>query len=38
MNTTVAKPDPNAELRHFEPLRLELALGALLLGLVMGIH
>ncbi len=38
MNTTVAKPDPNAELRHFEPLRVALALGALLLGLVMGIH
>lgn len=30
--------DPNAELRHFEPLRVVLALGALLLGLVMGIH
>jgi len=33
-----AKPDPNAELHHFEPLRVALALGALLLGLVMGIH
>jgi len=30
--------DPNAELRGFEPLRVALALGALLLGLVMGIH
>jgi len=30
--------DPNAELRSFEPLRVVLALGALLLGLVMSIH
>jgi len=30
--------DPNAELRDFEPLRVVLALGALLLGLVMSIH
>ena len=30
--------DPNAELRGFEPLRVVLALGALLLGLVMSIH
>jgi hypothetical protein len=38
MNPATSKPDPNAELRHFEPLRVALALGALLLGLVMGIH
>jgi len=38
MSNVAAKPDPNAELRHFEPLRVVLALGALLLGLVMGIH
>lgn len=38
MSNTASKPDPNAELRHFEPLRVALALGALLLGLVMGIH
>lgn len=31
-------PDPNAELRHFEPLRVSLAIGALLLGLLLGIH
>lgn len=31
-------PDPNAELRGFEPLRVVLALGALLLGLVLSIH
>lgn len=30
--------DPNAELHSFEPLRITLALGALLLGLLMGIH
>jgi len=30
--------DPNAELRGFEPLRVALALGALLLGLVFSIH
>ena len=29
---------PNAELRGFEPLRVALALGALLLGLVFSIH
>jgi len=29
--------DPNAELRGFEPLRVTLALGALLLGLLLGI-
>lgn len=30
--------DPNAELRGFEPLRVTLALGALLLGLILGLH
>jgi len=30
--------DPNAELHAFEPLRVALALGALLLGLVLGLH
>jgi hypothetical protein len=30
--------DPNAELHGFEPLRITLALGALLLGLLLGIH
>jgi hypothetical protein len=30
--------DPNAELRSFEPLRVTLALGALLLGLLFSIH
>jgi hypothetical protein len=30
--------DPNAELHGFEPLRMTLALGALLLGLLLGIH
>jgi hypothetical protein len=30
--------DPNAELRSFEPLRVTLALGALLLGLILGMH
>jgi hypothetical protein len=33
-----ATHDPNAELRGFEPLRVTLALGALLLGLVLGLH
>jgi hypothetical protein len=37
MNQT-AKPDLDAELRHFEPLRVALAVGALLLGLLIGIH
>jgi hypothetical protein len=36
--TTPGKPDPNAELRGFEPLRVALAIGALLLGLLAGIH
>ena len=30
--------DQNAELRSFEPLRVTLALGALVLGLLLGIH
>jgi hypothetical protein len=30
--------DPNAELRSFEPLRVTLALGAMLLGLLAGIY
>lgn len=30
--------DPNAELRGFEPLRVVLAIGALLLGLLVGLH
>ncbi len=30
--------DPNAELRGFEPLRVALAIGALLLGLMLGLH
>ncbi len=34
----IAKPDPNAELRSFEPLRVVLAVGALILGLVMSLH
>jgi hypothetical protein len=38
MSNITARPDPNAELRQFEPLRVALALGALMLGLVMGIH
>lgn len=38
MSHIPARPDPDAELHHFEPLRMALALGALLLGLVMGIH
>lgn len=29
--------EPNAELRSFEPLRVSLALGALLLGLLLGL-
>ena len=33
-----AERDPNAELRSFEPLRVTLALGALLLGLLLGLH
>ena len=30
------EPDPNAELHAFEPLRVALAVGALLLGLLVG--
>ena len=30
--------DPDAELHGFEPLRITLALGALLLGMLLGIH
>jgi hypothetical protein len=37
-NQPANKPDPNAELQSFEPLRVTLALGALLLGLILGIH
>ena len=33
-----SESDPNAELRSFEPLRVTLALGALLLGLLLSIH
>jgi hypothetical protein len=33
-----AERDPNAELRSFEPLRVTLAVGALLLGLLLGLH
>ena len=33
------KPDPNAELHAFEPLRVVLAMGGLVLGLlVMALH
>lgn len=31
-------PDPNDELQTSEPLRIALALGALILGLIMGLH
>jgi hypothetical protein len=30
--------DPHAELRSFEPLRVSLAIGALLLGVILGFH
>lgn len=30
--------DPDAELHGFEPLRISLALGALLLGLLVGVY
>lgn len=36
--TNATEHDPNAELRGFEPLRITLALGALLLGLLLGVH
>jgi hypothetical protein len=38
MATLSTPPDPNAELHQFEPLRVALAVGALLLGLLLGIH
>lgn len=38
MDIDTRKPDPNAELQGFEPLRVTLALGALLLGLLMSLH
>ncbi|MGY3039879.1 hypothetical protein ACVWWQ_001502 [Rhodanobacter sp. TND4EL1] len=38
MKIDPAPRDPNAELHGFEPLRITLALGALLLGLLLGIH
>lgn len=38
MKTDSSQQDPNAELRSFEPLRISLALGALLLGLLFGIY
>ena len=31
-------PDNDPELRNFEPLRVTLAIGALLLGLLLGAH
>jgi len=34
--TDSGQHDPDAELRSFEPLRVSLALGALLLGLLLG--
>ena len=38
MNLDHDTRDPNAELHSFEPLRISLALGALLLGLLTGIY
>ena len=35
--TEPTERDPNAELHGFEPLRVTLALGALLLGLLLGL-
>ncbi|SFK46811.1 hypothetical protein SAMN05192579_10380 [Rhodanobacter glycinis] len=35
MPNTSQRPDPDAELHHFEPLRVVLALGALLLALLL---
>jgi len=37
-NNPSPERDPNAELRSFEPLRVSLAIGALLLGLILGFH
>jgi hypothetical protein len=34
----ITERDPDTELQGFEPLRMTLALGALLLGLLLGIH
>lgn len=36
--STADDTDRNAELHDFEPLRVALAIGALLLGLLLGIH
>ena len=38
MNLDHDNHDPNAELHSFEPLRISLALGALLLGLLVGMY
>jgi hypothetical protein len=38
MDVDTRKPDPDTELQGFEPLRVGLALGALLLGLLLGLH
>lgn len=35
MPDTTRRPDPDADLHHFEPLRVVLALGALLLALLL---
>lgn len=37
MKAAIDSRDTNAELHGFEPLRITLALGALLLGLLLGI-
>jgi hypothetical protein len=37
MQTSATDRDPNAELHDFEPLRVVLALGALLLGLLLSL-
>ncbi len=37
-STSPLPRDPNAELNGFEPLRVALALGALLLGLLLSIY
>jgi len=37
-NNPSPERDPNAELRSFEPLRVSLAIGALLFGLILGFH
>ena len=38
MKANIDPRDINAELHSFEPLRITLALGALLLGLLLGFH